>query len=370
MLIILLLCVLLVREAWNLYYKKKWDKNISVDLHFDTQAVYAGETASLVEVIENRKSLPVPVLEVGFHTKRELIFKDTENTNVSDFIYKRDVFSVLGWQKITRQIKVLCTKRGYYKVQEADLTAFALLYDKRYSKELETDAGIYVYPAQADIADIMSLCERMLGNLQCTKGLYEDPFAFRTIREYTLEDPMKTVNWKASAKTGKLMVNTFDSVLTQKAMIYLDVEDSGILKYDNLVEESISVAATIIRKLIKQGMEVGFASNAKTIQGDTCVLPCSSEKTQLVKMERMLARYRTEDGWGKFTDCFDKVQEDMMLIFISKNITEELFSQIAEFIGKEQMAMVICPVIKGEKITVNGSDRRNIRLMLREVERS
>lgn len=370
MLIILLLCILLARKAWNLYYRKKWDKNITVTLYFDTQAVYAGESATLVEVIENRKALPVPILEVGFHTRRELVFQDTENTNVSDYIYKRDIFSILGWQKITRQIHVHCTKRGYYKVQEADLTSYALLFDKRYSKNLESDAGIYVYPAKAEIADIMALCERMLGNLQCTKGLYEDPFAFRTIREYTLQDPMKTINWKASAKTGRLMVNTFDSVLTQKAKVYLDVEDSGILKYDNLIEESISVAATLIRKLMKQGMEVGFASNAKTEQGELCILPGSNQKTQLIRLERMLARYRTEDGWGSFEDCFGEPEGDMVHIFISKNLTEELYAKIADYVGKEQMAIVICPVIKGEPVIAAGADRRNIVLMPREVERS
>lgn len=369
MLIILLLCVLLARKAWNLYYKKNWDKNVTVTLQFDTPAVYAGDNTTLLEVIENRKSLPVPVLEVGFHTKRELVFKDTENTNVSDYIYKRDIFSVLGWQKITRQIQVQCTKRGYYKVQEADLTTHALLFEKRYSKNLETNTGIYVYPAQTEISDVLALCERMLGDLQCAKGLYEDPFAFRTIREYTLQDPMKTVNWKASAKIGNLMVNTFDSVLNQKARIYLDVEDSGILKYDNLVEESISVAATLARKLMKRGMDIAFISNAKTEQGDMCILPSSGQKAQLIKLERMLARYRKEDGCGQYEDCFDNPGEDVVHVFITKNLTYELFEKIVDYVGKEQMAIIICPLIKGQAAAFEGMERRNIRLILREVER-
>ena len=46
----------------------------------------------LTEVITNRKKLPLPVLEVGFHTRKELVFRDTENTNVSDYVYKRDIF--------------------------------------------------------------------------------------------------------------------------------------------------------------------------------------------------------------------------------------------------------------------------------------
>ncbi len=370
MLIILLLCVLGIGCAWNLYYKKKWDKNIAVTLHFNTQAVYAGEMAVLYEVIENRKSMPVPVLEVGFHARKELVFCDTENTNVSDFVYKRDIFSVLGRQKITRQIRVHCTKRGYYRIKEADLTSYPLLHGARYGKHLQVEAELYVYPARVKIADIMAVCERMLGTLQCSKGLYEDPFAFRTIREYTFEDPMKTINWKASAKTGKLMVNTFDSVLTRKAIVYLDIEDSGVFKRENLVEESISVAATLVRKLYSQGMEVGFSFNGKTEPGDTGFLPCSNEKTQLVKLERMLARYQSEAGWKPFAECFGEAEDDTVLLFITKNLTKELYKQIADYVGGERMAMIVCPHIQGELPAVTGADRGNIRLLLREVERS
>ena len=57
------------------------------------------------------------------------------------------------------------------------------------------------------------------------------------------------------------MVNTFDSVMTQKVMLYLDVEDGGILKQEELVED-IALAASLIRKCTRQGMEVGLLTNA------------------------------------------------------------------------------------------------------------
>ena len=76
-----------------------------------------------------------------------------------------------------------------------------------------------------------------------------------------MDDPMKSINWKASARTGALMVNTFDSVRSQKAMIFLDVEDRGILRYEDLVEESIALAATLMRRLLRQHIEVGFVYN-------------------------------------------------------------------------------------------------------------
>ena len=352
MFILLLAALLLLLLGWNIYYRRHWYRQVDVTLDFDRTSVYAGEQVELTEVITNRKKLPLPVLEVGFHTRKELVFQDTENTNVSDYIYKRDIFAVLGRQRITRKIPILCQKRGYYKVEEADITAFSLLYRKRYSQALTTNAAIYVYPAQVNVSETMTVCERMLGIMQCSRHLYEDPFTFRGIREYTTSDPMKTINWKASARTGGLMVNTFDSVMTQKVMLYLDVEDGGILKQEELVEESIALAASLIRKCMRQGMEAGLLTNAQ-YRSETkadigimeenrqenvfCEAACINSKTYLTQIERALALYRKEDGWKPYEDCLIQTKaEDAVMIFISKNATLERHKMIENFLGKER----------------------------------
>lgn len=377
MIIVLLLGVLTVSALWELYYRHRWAQDVSVRLWFETDAVYAGQETKLYEVIENRKHMPVPVLEVGFHTRRELDFADVENTNVSDFLYKRDVFSVLGRQKITREIPVKCTKRGRYLASDADITTHTLLYRKHYSRAVGTQAEIYVYPKMTDVSEIETVCERMLGTLQCAKRLYEDPFAFRTIRSYTADDPMKTINWKASAKTGALMVNTFDSVRSQKAMIFLDVEDTGILKYEDLVEESIALAATVMRRLLRQNIETGFVFNGNS----SAVFLPSNNKGNRIVLERMLAEYDKEDGaetFGPlverlFSDTFRKnpLSEDTLLVFVTKNWNDALAARVGACVG-EHKALVVVPVLRGERESVRAfaNQKENVHVLVREVERT
>lgn len=378
MIFVMLLGALLVGAVWGIYYRCQWAKDVTVRLWFETDAVYAGQETKLYEVIENRKRMPVPVLEVGFHTRKELDFADVENTNVSDYLYKRDVFSVLGRQKITREIPVKCTKRGRYLASDADITTHTLLYRKHYSKAVGTEAEIYVYPKMTDVSEIVTVCEHMLGAVQCARRLYEDPFAFRTIRSYTTDDPMKSINWKASARTGSLMVNTFDSVQSQKAMIFLDVEDTGILKYEDLVEESIALAATVMRRLIRQNIEVGFVFNGR---GSDVFFPENNRKNRIA-FERMLAEYDREDGaedFGQlarrlFSDTFVKkpVSEDTLLLFITKNLREPLLECIRECAGERQ-TLVIVPVPRGERSALREaarSDRDNVFVLAKEVERT
>jgi uncharacterized protein (DUF58 family) len=223
----------------------------------------------------------------------------------------------------------------------------------------------------------MTLCERMLGTLQCAKRLYEDPFSFRTIRNYTTDDPMKTVNWKASAKTGSLMVNTFDSVQSQRAMIFLDIEDGGILKYEDLVEESISIAATIIRKLSRQSTEVGFIYNGdKDIKN--LLLP-TNKKGELANVEKTLAEYdeknneRPEKLESIIKYVFDEADfsEDTLLIFITKNFNENIFATIKEK-AKDYQSLIIVPAYRGDKENADKGMKSadNIRIFTKEVERT
>ena len=382
MIIVLLLGILLVSVLWEGYFRYWWSREIVVKLWFDTDAVYAGQETKLYEMIENRKTMPVPVLEVGFHTRKELVFVDVENTNVSDFCYKRDVFSVLGWQKITCILPVRYTKRGKYVASDADIMTHTLLYRKRYTKDISTEAVLYVYPKMTDVSEIMTVCESLLGTLQCAKQLYEDPFAFRSIRDYTMNDPMKSINWKASARTGSLMVNTFDSVRSQKAMIFLDVEDRGILRYESLVEESIALAATLFRKLSRQGTDVGFVYNGNSGQANRQIMLPENNRGKLIAFERMLAEYDQEEGAEAFEQLlqhlFEKVfverplTGDTLCLFITKNLNDALFEQIRTWAG-EQQTLIVVPVYSGEKTAghnANIKSKDNVQVLIKEVERA
>jgi hypothetical protein len=179
--------------------------------------------------------------------------------------------------------------------------------------------------------------ERMLGPLQCAKRMYEDPFAFRGIREYTRTDPMKTINWKASAKTGELMVNTFDSTITERVMLCLDLQDTGIIRHERLVEEGISVAASFAEKLIARGMEVGLAVNVAKETEDTdersngfgkkegesyINLQPASGRSQLTRIERFLARRTPDEPTLSFAELLTRPADDAILVLISRNINE------------------------------------------------
>ena len=70
----------------------------------------------------------------------------------------------------------------------------------------------------------------MIGSITSRQFLYEDPFEFRGIRDYTITDPMNKINWKASARSGNLMVNLHDSHCFSRGNFILNLEDPLLWK--------------------------------------------------------------------------------------------------------------------------------------------
>lgn len=180
------------------------------------------------------------------------------------------------------------------------------------------------------------------------------------------------------------MVNTFDSVQSQKAMIFLDVEDTGILKYEDLVEESIALAASVIRRLLRQNTEIGFVYNGKNGQ----IFEPSNNKGNCIVFERLLAEFDKEDGVESFEqlikrsfeDTFSKkpLSEDTLLLFLTKNFDCTLYDCISQY-GVERQTLVVVPVYRGEKearectikdfVDKDTRNKGNIYVLVKEVER-
>ena len=314
------------------YYRGNWSKDLFTSLQFSVGQVYAGEEFLLTETIENRKRMAVSVLEIGFHVSRGLEFLDAENVVVSDKNYKRDLFSILGRERIKRSYRVKAKSRGRYLLSAIECKSPSILHLHMYfggNSSEEDDREFYVYAPKADIRELLTTMETMLGTVESSRRVFEDPFAFAGIREYTLQDPQKNINWKASARTGELMVNTFTSVKSQDVAVFLDVEDSFILRHRELTEEGISVAATLMRALRRTGREGRLYINS---EGGRCFRVKNDEKSL-----REMEEYLTRDFDEEKVFSFDQLLEDRipsenadLLVLISANAGRERETSVPE----------------------------------------
>jgi uncharacterized protein (DUF58 family) len=82
---------------------------------------------------------------------------------------------------------------------------------------------------------------------------------FYSLRGYLPGDDMKRVNWKASARDNRLIVNEMEAERTTDVMLVLDTDVSFLERPEKeLFEQSIRAAASMSSLLLRQGNRVGL----------------------------------------------------------------------------------------------------------------
>ena len=309
-------------------YQRNWQDKLTVQVFFDKENVEEGMEGNVVEVIENRKRLPIPVLKVKFVTSRKLSFSEDKSAKTTDLYYRNDVFRVVGLEKITRRVPFVAAKRGYINIQEIDLVANDLFLTSQYIKTSGTDAYLYVYPKMFSTPELERALKEVNGEVQTMRHVMEDPFTYRGIRPYQPTDEMRSINWKATAKERELMVNQKGYTYLRSVRIFLNIEDTGILKKDEAVEVSMQIVMRLVNMFLEQGMPVSVFGNGKDIlTGKELRLAEGAGNGMRNALQRGLARIDTDKGTFAFGEIFgSEVLENAAgtyTIFVSPNMYDD-----------------------------------------------
>lgn len=347
--IVVILSVLLLYFLERVLYRKFWDKGLSIRIRFLDYSAHEGGTGTVEEQIVNRNYLPLPFLHAKFECGAGISFDNTENVSTSDRNYKNDIFSVLFYQKVTRRLSFRALKRGYYAVKSADLVGEDLFYTVHMVRSFPQDSDFYIFPKLIDTSAFDQPLKKLIGDMTAKTFLLPDPFEFRGIRDYTISDPMNTINWKASARSGALMVNQYNSTTTKRIVIFLNLEDETLIHHGPLHEESMRIAASLAERLLFEGYPVSVISN-----GRDCETREGFERfdlqsvSQVQEIFRMLARtdLRLEKQYYAELVREEMKQPDYAqagYILISPSMKQELQDAFLD-LSREAAALYVTPL--------------------------
>jgi len=355
------LAAVLIFMLQKFLYKNLWDKKLSIDLKFSATHCMEGEDAYLTQTIINQKFLPLPILRLKFQASRHLIFYDSTNSQVSDNYYRNDLISLVMYQKLTRNLKFLCSRRGFYTINQCNVVCSDLFINDSMVKNIPVNLSLYVYPKYIDNVYINPTFHKILGNVLTKRFINEDPFEFAGIRQYQIYDTLKSINWSASAKTGELKVNVHDTTSSQQVKILLNLESPTIWIFDDLLEESIRLAASLANLLINQGIPTGIYSNGRDlITKDTLTIPPGSGNNHMTSICKGLARIDTSlpaQPFVPFCEQLIKIKnENDYFIFVSFYQKEDLQNLLkTTFYKKHDSYHWIIPINKELTLTVDSS---------------
>lgn len=247
-------------------------RRIAYQRHFTAKTSFRGEQVDLIEQMSNAKWLPVPWLRVESQLSTHLHFKRLDNLSVSSgqlYQNHKSFFSLAPYTKITRKHQITCAKRGWYHLQTVTLTGGDLLGISHSSNQIPLEGELIVYPKPAQVPVHELPYHSWQGDQSVKRWIISDPFVHAGVRNYQAGDTYKQINWKATARTGRLQVHQHDFTADRRLMIYLNVDDAeGMWRSVTdveLIECGIEWAAGAAEAVIQQGMDVGFSANMPII---------------------------------------------------------------------------------------------------------
>ena len=321
-------------------YKRFWNVNLHADVEFEDQFIYEGEDTHLRETLSNGKILPLPWVYVKFQINR--------NGKVGH--YRSDLFSIRFYQKIRRRIPFHPETRGIYTIREIDLISNNLFITRKFVQTLQDSTTMVVYPKMISAEEFQIPFQKMMGDIITKRYMIEDPYMFKGIRDYQSYDSFKSINFKASARAGKWLVNVHDYTIQQKVTILLNMDRANQYYDMRLYENSIRMAASMANAYEQEGVPVSLWSNGRDVMtGENIELEEGCGTGHLHTLFENLARMEISLEVEDFAPFLQRAAEDTdansMYLLISPFFGKNCVENFEELQKRHESAMWILPVV-------------------------
>ncbi|KGO07938.1 cell division protein DivIC (FtsB), stabilizes FtsL against RasP cleavage [Dokdonia donghaensis DSW-1] len=211
------------------------------------------------------------------------------------------------------------TERGEYVFGHLNLYASTKLKLVRRRYRFEKDQMVKVYPSFIQMKKYAFLA---LDNRLTLHGMKKirrigHTMEFEQIKDYVPGDDARTINWKATAKRGSLMVNQFQDEKSQP--VYALIDASRVMKMPfkglTLLDYAINSTLAFSNIALKKKDKVGMLTFAEEVKNH---LPASSKKTHLQTILEVLYNINTKfldsDYGGLYNQVKRKITQRSLLL--------------------------------------------------------
>jgi uncharacterized protein (DUF58 family) len=208
-------------------------------------------------------------------------------------------------------------ERGEYHFGKTNTFVRSLLGLSQRHIAPDNEATIKVYPSFLQLRnyEFFSFNGRLQEMGVHKKRSVGHSMEFDHIKEYTRGDDVRTLNWKATARRGTLMVNNYVEEKSQQVYCVIDKGRAMKMPFEglSLLDYAINASLIFSNIALQKGDKTGLVTLAAQ-QVD--VLPSSSKKTQ---MNHILERlYAQETQWEE--SDYEKLSVTLRSVFSQRSL--------------------------------------------------
>ena len=232
-----------------------WGKGIDVSLSFLSHSIREGERAEVEERSENRNHFPFVSMTLSWSLDRlySPYHKNSRQFKVSS------TFHFPHRSIIRRTTSIEGLERGVYTISGGIISSADIFSVDEYTKEIYSDSVLHVYPERKKAFGRSFAYRGYLGTVLSQRRSLEDPFEVKSIRPYLPTDPMRNVNWKATARTGNMKVNQYEWTTEESVMVVLDLYGGS----DEEKEELIRYVSAFSFLILSRGTSLSLCTNGR-----------------------------------------------------------------------------------------------------------
>ena len=288
----------LVAGAISLIWNRLALEDVAYQRTVSDTRVFVGEEVRMTLTLTNRKPVPLAWIQVEDEVPDALqVVEGDVPMNVKPNVQTLEHSTSMAWyERIRWRYRLKCTRRGMYRIGPARIESgdpFGFLRNRM--REPAQDM-VLVYPTVVPLNELGIPAARPLGEVRRGLAIFQDLSRPSGIRDYQIGDPLKTVDWKATARMRSLQVRTYEPSSTHIVVIVVAV-DTMAPHWEAYqpadLERVITAAASVAAYAIDKQYSIGLFANDTPVQlGKPMTVAPSNGPEQMTTILEALAVIR------------------------------------------------------------------------------
>ncbi|MBR5947517.1 MAG: DUF58 domain-containing protein [Clostridia bacterium] len=345
MLISIAICIILVFAALEALSLTQNLKHLAFRCDVNMDLTEPGEEATLIYRLTNTARWPMMFVSFSLNFNESVEVRESEEWikrhHTGDFFnrsYTVDTY-LPARTAVKGRIRFSLKQRGHHDIGKVyiEVGDFLGLKTKVVSYDITRRVICTAAPCE-DEPDIVAL-GGLMGDISVRRFICEDPSLVLGYREYTGAEPLKSISWTQTAKTGVLTVKKHDFTMDTDVSVIVDIERAE----KEVAERCFSLIRTACDWLEEQKIPYALHSNGDLFSTDKGV-----GRTHCFEIQRRIGiskfiRYRP------FSDLVERVSRGNAskgYIIIAPSMDDEITSLVHSL--QQRSGTSVC-VLTGEE---------------------
>ena len=336
----------LATKIWNRYAFRR----VSHSRYLNRSRAFIGDTVEYSVTLRNDKLLPLIWVDIHdtFPEVLDLPGAGIQPNPMEGTRRHTITTSLLPFQQVTWKYTLVCNTRGYHRIGPARVRSGDIFGFSSGEARFDQMSHLLVYPRVVELEQLNIPAENPLGESKGRRPLIRDTTRFAGQRDYQNTDPMKLIDWKASARASRLQTKLFEPVVSLNVLVALNAttsEQPWQTSNRRLFERAVTVAASIASYASRRGYTFGLVSNAvATFSARYISVPLGASPSQITLVLEALATT------GPFTmtslasvlrDGGRSLPPGSTVVLVTSALTEAVAAEIQEMQGRGYHVVVV-----------------------------